>query len=74
MWVSLFRESVIFIEISTRITDCRDPKDNPFLELAISAKADVLVSSDVHLPEMHPFRRIQILQLSDFKQKILGVE
>jgi putative PIN family toxin of toxin-antitoxin system len=71
MWVRLFRESVILIEVTTPVTECRDPKDNKFFELAISAKADVLVSSDVHLLEMHPFRGVQILQLADFKQQIL---
>ena len=71
MWVRLFRESVILIEATTPVTECRDPKDNKFLELAISAKADVLVSSDVHLLEMHPFRGVQILQLADFNQQIL---
>jgi predicted nucleic acid-binding protein len=59
------------IEATTPVTECRDPKDNKFLELAISAKADVLVSSDVHLLEMHPFRGVKILQLVDFKQQIL---
>ncbi len=72
IWVSLFRESVIWVETSTPITACRDPKDNKFLELAIAAKADVLVSSDIHLLEMHPFRGVQILQLAHFKQQILG--
>ncbi len=71
MWARLLRESVIFIEITTPVTECRDPKDDKFLELAISAKADVLVSSDVHLLEMHPFRGVQILQLTDFKKQIL---
>ena len=71
MWVRLFRESVILVETITPITACRDPKDNKFLELAISAKADVLVSSDIHLLEMHPFRGVQILQLANFKQQIL---
>ena len=42
------------------------------VELAIAAMADVLVSSDVHLLEMHPFRGVQILQLTDFKQQVLG--
>jgi predicted nucleic acid-binding protein len=42
------------------------------LALALSAKAKVLVSSDVHLLEMHPFRGVQILQLTDFKQLFLG--
>jgi putative PIN family toxin of toxin-antitoxin system len=70
-WVKLFREAVILVETATRITECRDPKDNQFLELALSAKADVLVSSDIHLLEMHPFRGVQILQLTDFKKLVL---
>jgi putative PIN family toxin of toxin-antitoxin system len=72
IWLGLFRESVIFIEPTTPVTECRDPKDDPFLALALSAKAKVLVSSDVHLLEMHPFRGVQILQLTDFKQLFLG--
>ena len=74
IWLGLFRESVIFIEPTTPVTECRDPKDDPFLELAISAKAKVLVSSDVLLLKMHPFRGVQILQLTDFKQQFLRCE
>lgn len=70
LWVRIFRESVILVEATTSVTECRDPKDNKFLDLAISSKADVLVSSDVHLLEMHPFRGIQILRLTDFKPQI----
>jgi len=62
---------VILIEATQPDTECRDPKDGKFLELAVAAKADVLVSSDVHLLEMHPFRGVQILQLADFKRQIL---
>lgn len=71
MWVRLFREAIIFVEPNNAITECRDPIDNKFLELAVSAKADVLIASDIHLLEMHPFRGIQILQLADFKKMIL---
>lgn len=71
MWVRLFREAVIFVEADTVVTECRDPKDNKFLELAFSAKADVLVASDIHLLELHPFRGVEILQLTDFKNQIL---
>ena len=74
IWLGLFRESVIFIEPTTPVTECRDPKDDQFLALALSAEAKVLVSSDVHLLEMHPFRDIQILQLTDFKQQFLWGE
>ena len=62
---------MILIEATQPVTECRDPKDDKFLELAVAAKADVLVSSDVHLLEMHPFRGVQILQLADFKRQIL---
>lgn len=71
MWVRLFREAVIFVEADTVVTECRDPKDNKFLELSLSAKADVLIASDVHLLELHPFRGVQILLLTDFKNQIL---
>ena len=74
IWLGLFRKSVIFIEPTTPVTECRDPKDDQFLALAISAEAKALVSSDVHLLEMHPFRDIQILQLTDFKQQFLWGE
>jgi len=74
MWVRIFREAVILVEATTSVTECRDPKDNKFLELAVSAKADFIVSSDIHLLELHPFRGIQILQLSNFKQQIFGDE
>ena len=72
VWAQLLREAITLIEPSTPITDCRDPKDNKFLELALAAQADVLVSSDIHLLEMHPFRGIPILSLAQFRQQLLG--
>jgi uncharacterized protein len=33
---------VEFVEIATQIDECRDPKDNKYLELAIGGKADSL--------------------------------
>jgi putative PIN family toxin of toxin-antitoxin system len=65
-WVRLFREAVAWVEATTPVTECRYAKDDKFLALALSAKADILVSSDVHLLEMHPFRGVQILSLADF--------
>jgi putative PIN family toxin of toxin-antitoxin system len=40
---------------------CRDPKDVKFLELAVGAGASLILSGDVHLLELHPFRGISIL-------------
>lgn len=70
-WLHLLQQALTLVETSVELTDCRDAKDNKFLELAVSAQAHVLVSSDVHLLEMHPFQGIHILQLADFKAKFL---
>jgi putative PIN family toxin of toxin-antitoxin system len=48
------------------IRDCRDPKDNKFLELAVAAKADFLVTGDDDLLVLDPFRKTRILTIADF--------
>ncbi len=48
------------------ITDCRDPKDDKFLEVAISANASCLITGDKDLLILHPFRNIPILNAVDF--------
>jgi putative PIN family toxin of toxin-antitoxin system len=55
-----------FIESQTIVTDCTDPKDNKFLELAIDDDANLNVSGDRHLLTMTPFRRIGICTPGDF--------
>jgi putative PIN family toxin of toxin-antitoxin system len=57
-----------FIESSTSVTDCIDPTDNRFLELALDAKAEIIVSGDDHLRSMHPWRGIAILSPGEFLQ------
>ena len=44
-----------------QIAACRDPKDDKFLEVAVSGKADVIVSGDEDLLVLHPFAGIPIL-------------
>ena len=48
------------------ISDCRDPTDNKFLELAISANASCIITGDNDLLVLHPFRAIPILNAVDF--------
>ncbi len=48
------------------IADCRDPKDNKFLELAISSNASCIITGDKDLLFLHPFRGIPILNAADF--------
>ena len=45
-----------------RVTDCRDPKDNLYLELALASGAEIIVSSDADLLVLHPWRGVRILR------------
>lgn len=47
-----------------------DPSDNMFLEAALEAKADCIVSGDSHLLELKTFRGIPILSAREFLEKI----
>ncbi len=50
---------------------CRDPKDDYLLELARVADADILVTGDKDLTDMHLFGRCLIMTLAEFKKKFL---
>ena len=54
------------IQIAEKVTECRDPKDDKFLELAINGSANFIVSGDQDLQVMHPFRDIPILSPMNF--------
>lgn len=58
--------NALFFPPSESITDCRDPKDNKFLELAVFCKASCIITGDNDLLELHPFRGISILNPADF--------
>ena len=55
-----------FVTVESVIAECRDPKDDMFLELVVDGKADVLISSDGDLLALHPFRGIPILTAAQF--------
>lgn len=49
------------IRIGELIHDCRDAKDNKFLELAVDGRATHLVTGDEDLLVLHPFRGVSIV-------------
>ena len=59
-------QSATFIEIIMHIEICRDPKDDQYLELAVNGKADCIISGDVDLIVLSPFRGIDILPPHEF--------
>jgi putative PIN family toxin of toxin-antitoxin system len=58
--VALVQSSTL-VEVSASILVCRDPKDNMLLELAVSGKADAIITGDSDLLVLHPFKEIAIL-------------
>jgi putative PIN family toxin of toxin-antitoxin system len=66
VFLSGFREQATLVNVSVIVTDCPDPKDNMFLALAETAMAELIISSDPHLTNMHPWRGIPILPPAAF--------
>ena len=54
------------VEPRHRLTVCRDPKDDKFLEVAVEGRADALVSGDEALLVIHPSQGIPIVRPSEF--------
>lgn len=52
------------------MNECRDPKDNKYLELAVSGKAECIITGDEDLLVLNPFRQIDILTVQNFLDKI----
>ncbi|PYS33601.1 MAG: putative toxin-antitoxin system toxin component, PIN family [Acidobacteria bacterium] len=65
-FLAAFIHAAKFIEVTERIVACRDPKDDKFLELAVSGQAACIVTGDHDLLALHPFRGIPILSVEQF--------
>jgi putative PIN family toxin of toxin-antitoxin system len=50
-----------FVSIIQLVSECRDPKDDKFLEVALNGRPDVIITGDADLLGMHPWREIKIL-------------
>jgi putative PIN family toxin of toxin-antitoxin system len=50
-----------FVSIIQLVRECRDQKDDKFLEVALNGRADAIITGDADLVAMHPWREIAIL-------------
>jgi putative PIN family toxin of toxin-antitoxin system len=64
--LQILRSAAVWFEPAVRVTDCRDPKDDKYLELALAAGAEIIVSSDDDLLVLHPWRGVRILRPADY--------
>jgi putative PIN family toxin of toxin-antitoxin system len=65
-----FLQSLLYearlVEIKVKVQECRDPKDDKFLELAVNGEANCIVSGDEDLLSLEQFRGIPILTPDKF--------
>ena len=54
------------VVVTAVVSVCRDPKDDKFLELAVSGAATHIISGDDDLLSLHPFRGVAIISPQDF--------
>ena len=65
-FLEVYRSHSVLCPVTETVFDCRDAKDNMFLELALSVKAEIIISSDPDLQVLHPYRDISILKPVEF--------
>ena len=60
-YIDALRSVTKLVGVVDTIRLCRHPKNDKFLELALSVEADLLVTGDADLLTLHPFHRTTIL-------------
>lgn len=65
--IAPFWNSALRIQITGSVKGvCRDPGDDPILECAIKARANVLISGDKDLLSLKSYERVHILTAREF--------
>ena len=64
--LDVLRGGAVWFTPAERVTDCRDAKDNKYLELALAAGAGTLVTGDADLLVLHPWRGIRIMRPAEY--------
>lgn len=62
---------VRIVTVTQQIAACRDPKDDKFLDVALSGGAQMLLTGDLDLLALHPFHGIHTLTPHDFLRQPL---
>jgi putative PIN family toxin of toxin-antitoxin system len=65
-----FVERAILVEIIEKVQECRDPKDDKILELALNGGAKYIVSGDKDLLVLNPFRDVKIVTVEEFLRAV----
>jgi hypothetical protein len=70
--LDVLRGGAVWFTPSERVADCRDAKDNKYLELALAPSAWAIISGDADLLVLHPWRGVRILRSADYLADVTG--
>lgn len=65
-FLSALRDAAVWFDPAVRVADCRDPKDDKYLELALAAGAETIVSSDNDLLVLSLWRGVRIVNPAEY--------
>ena len=68
--MELLAAAALWIEPEATVDDCRDAKDDRYLELALAARAVAIVSGDEDLLVLDPWRGIRVLRPAQFLEML----
>jgi|SRR5437660_901543 len=71
LWMSYIRSFTHQVQPHERVHDCTDPDNNHILECALEARAEIIVTGDSHLLELHPYRGTKILTPRQFLESAI---
>lgn len=69
LFLAQIERAAEFVPIIQLVRACRDPKDDKFLEVALNGRADVIVTGDADLLELHPWRGVAILSPAEYLKR-----
>ena len=70
LFVSRATEHIV---VTSTVTDCADPDDNMFLELALDGNASIIVSGDEDLRKLNGWKNIRVLSTGEFYRECVGI-
>ena len=68
--LELLAAAALWVKPEETVDDCRDAKDNRYLELALAARAVAIVSGDEDLLVLDPWRGVRMLRPARFLEML----
>ena len=69
LFLGQLRTAAEFVPITQLVRECRDPRDDKFLEVAWNGRSDLIITGDADLLALHPWREVAILSPAEYLKR-----